>query len=79
MQDSKGAVWAGVFFIDCTWHKEEKELPQLVAGRQCFLPHANQSEHMPSNFLLWPMSRRVFIAILKVYRKENAGIIFFSP
>lgn len=33
MQDSKGSVGAGVFFIDCTWPKEEKELLQLVAGR----------------------------------------------
>lgn len=43
----------------------------------CFLPHANQSEHMPSNFV-WPLSRRVFIANLKAYKKVNAGTIF-SP
>lgn len=43
---------------------------------QCFLPHANYREHMSPNFL-WPMSRRVFIANLKAYRKVKAGTIFF--
>lgn len=33
VQGSKGSVWAGVLFIDRTWHEEEKDLPQLVAGR----------------------------------------------
>lgn len=78
MQDSRGSVWTGMFFVDCTWHKEEKEFTAVGSREtQCFLPHVNQNEHMPSNFL-WPMSRRVFIANLKAYKKVKAGTSF-SP